>query len=95
MPLVFADPSERSYPLDPLSFRSVFQFAPFKALGGVATSSTTSGADLLVSGVGGAGTAEVHKYRLDRARPEDKALSAKLLGKVDFLAGGAGTVGGD
>ncbi|HZA09471.1 multicopper oxidase domain-containing protein [Mycobacterium sp.] len=64
-------------------FASIASFAPFvgpAAAAGlrVATTSTTTGAHLLVSGAGPAGS-EVRKYGLVRADPQAKTLSPNLL----------------
>jgi hypothetical protein len=48
----------------------------------VATTSTTTGADLLVSGVAGGKTARVVKYSLVRPNPNAVTLEAKQLGEV-------------
>ena len=67
-----------------LSFREIASFAPFDGTAGVrvATTSTTTGADLLVSGVSAQGMASVQKY--DFTRPDAKAtvLQAVKLGDV-------------
>jgi hypothetical protein len=77
-----------------LAFRPVLRFRPFKGGVGVATTSTTTGADLLVSGDPGGGRAEVRKYQL-RAQPKATTLSAKLVGTIDSRKGKPGAVGGD
>ena len=65
-------------------FREIASFAPFDGTAGVrvATTSTTTGADLLVSGVSAQGMASVQKY--DFTRPDAKAtvLQAVKLGDV-------------
>ncbi|MFD0360348.1 multicopper oxidase domain-containing protein [Nocardia sp. GCM10030253] len=68
---------------DTVSFREITSFAPFGVGAGVrvATTSTTSGADLLVSGVAVNGT-EVRKYGLGRAGPDATTLTPTLLNTV-------------
>ncbi|MFQ6399044.1 multicopper oxidase domain-containing protein [Nocardia sp. KC 131] len=63
-----------------VSFREITSFVPFVGGAGVqvATTSTTSGADLLVSGRAGTGT-EVRKYGLGRAEPDATTLTPTLL----------------
>jgi FtsP/CotA-like multicopper oxidase with cupredoxin domain len=65
-----------------VAFAQTASFAPFTGGGPkgvtVATTSTTAGADLLVSG-GNAGAAEVRKYGLGRAAPDAKTLTPTLL----------------
>jgi hypothetical protein len=81
------------------TFREVGSFSPFDGTSGtrVATTSTTTGAHLLVSGVPSQGkTASVLKY--DFVRPDAKAttLSAIRLGEVSSGAGSQPAIlGGD
>lgn len=74
-------------------FREIASFTPFDGTAGtrIATTSTTTGADLLVSGVSAQGVASVQKY--DFARPDPKAttLQPVKLGEV-AAAAPAGTV---
>ncbi|MBX3170217.1 MAG: multicopper oxidase domain-containing protein [Candidatus Eremiobacteraeota bacterium] len=72
----------------PIQFRQVLGFTPFQAGVSLATTSTTEGADLLVSGPN-----QVRKYQLRRAHPKANVLAAKLLGEVD--SGPTATLGGD
>ena len=81
------------------TFREIASFNPFDGTSGtrVATTSTTSGANLLVSGVAPQGTrASVLKY--DFIRPDDQAttLTAMRLGEVHSAAGSQPAIlGGD
>jgi hypothetical protein len=87
-----------SHHLGPVSFQPVVKFTPFEAGQGVsvATTSTIAGADILVSGrAGNKGPNEVRKYKVARPKPKVAKLSATLLGKVESVAGGQGTLGGD
>jgi FtsP/CotA-like multicopper oxidase with cupredoxin domain len=66
-------------------FREVASFEPFAGSAGtrVATTSTTIGAHLLVSGVAAGGTnASVLKYELVRPNPQSTTLQAVRLGQV-------------
>jgi FtsP/CotA-like multicopper oxidase with cupredoxin domain len=66
-------------------FREIASFKPFDASAGVrvATTSTTTGANLLVSGVATGGTdASVFKYELVRLSPQSTTLQAVRLGQV-------------
>ena len=80
-------------------FREIASFKPFDGSSGtrVATTSTTTGAHLLVSGVSAPGKdASVLKYEL--VRPNDRAttLEARRLGKVYVGPGSQPAVlGGD
>lgn len=56
----------------------------------VATTSTTTGADLLVSGTGPRGP-EVRKYGLGRPHPAAKTLAPNLLTTLPRLPAGAAT----
>jgi hypothetical protein len=72
-----------------VDFRQTASFAPFT--GGapgvsVATTSTTAGADLLVSGAGAQG-AEVRKYGLARPDPQANTLAPKLLTTLPPIPG--------
>lgn len=67
------------------SFEEMASFQPFGQGGGVsvATTSTTDGADLLVSALSsGGGEASVLRFRLDRNNKAATALSATLLGAI-------------
>ncbi|MET0704945.1 MAG: copper oxidase, partial [Mycobacterium sp.] len=75
-----------------VTFAQTASFAPFAgATPGltVATTSTTSGADLLVSGTA-QGAAEVRKYSLGRAAPEVTALVPTLLTMLPAVPGMTG-----
>ncbi len=66
-------------------FREIASFEPFNGSGGtrVATTSTTTGANLLVSGVAAGGTdASVFKYELVRPNARSTTLQAVRLGQV-------------
>src|SRR5262245_37151725 len=66
-------------------FREVAEFKPFDGSAGtrVATTSTTTGADLLVSGVAAGGTdASVLKYEFVRPDAQSKTLQAVRLGQI-------------
>jgi hypothetical protein len=83
---------------DAVAFAQTASFAPFS--GGapgvtIATTSTTSGADLLVSGMAQGG-AEVRKYGLSRVAPEATTLSPTLIATLPALPGvtGPGPLGG-
>jgi hypothetical protein len=73
-------------------FREIAAFTPFEGTAGVrvAATSTTTGADLLVSGVSAQGAAIVQKYDFARADPKATTLQPVKLG--DVAAGVAGTV---
>ena len=74
-------------------------FNPFGAASGVsvATTSTMSGADLLVSGVSPQDrTVEVRKYQLVRTNADAVALAGRAPGKIASAAGSVPYVlGGD
>ena len=80
-------------------FREVASFSPFDGASGtrVATTSTTSGANLLVSGVSPHDTAVlVLKYELVRPDSHGAMLEAALLGEVTAVKGsGPAILGGD
>jgi hypothetical protein len=66
-------------------FHEIAEFKPFDGAGGarVATTSTTTGANLLVSGVAAGGTdASVLKYELVRPNAQATTLQAMRLGQV-------------
>jgi hypothetical protein len=79
------------------AFREIASFNPFDGASGtrVATTSTTTGAHLLVSGVQGQSTSVV-KYDFVRPEPQAKTLEARRLGEV-FSAPGSqpAVLGGD
>ncbi len=72
-------------------FREIASFAPFEGTGGVhvATTSTTTGAELLVSGVSAQGVASVARYDFNRSDPKATTLKAVKLADV-ASAGAAG-----
>jgi hypothetical protein len=80
------------------TFSEIASFRPFEGGSGVsvATTSTTVGSDLLVSGLFEGKTAQVRKYGLIRPEPEAITLVAKQLNMVvsDGVSGLAG-LGGD
>ena len=65
-------------------FHEIAAFAPFEGATGtrVATTSTTTGANLLVSGVAGGTDASVLKYELVRPDAQSTTLRAVQVGKV-------------
>lgn len=77
-----------------VEFAQIASFEPFSGVQpgvSVATTSTTVGADLLVSGASG-GNTEVRKYFLGRPAPEATTLAPTLLTTLPPLAGVSGTV---
>lgn len=72
-----------------VTFARTASFDPFRGGVTVATTSTTSGADLLVAGAG-----EVRKYALGRAAPDAKTLSPTLLATLPRLPGTPGALAG-
>lgn len=90
------NPSEHAHGT---SFREIASFAPFDGAAGVrvATTSTTSGADLLVSGASAADKgARVVKLELVRRNPEAATLEPARLGEVTAVAASQPPVlGGD
>lgn len=73
-----------------VQFTEAASFAPFGGSSGVsvATTSTTTGADLLVSGVSGDDSAvQVRKYRFARPDPAATTLQAAEIGEVASAAG--------
>jgi FtsP/CotA-like multicopper oxidase with cupredoxin domain len=75
---------------DPITFNPVADFSPFAGSSGarVATTSTTYGADLLVSGVTpGNKEVQVIKYRLARPSPSAVSLQAVREGEVESASG--------
>ncbi|MDT5312460.1 MAG: hypothetical protein QOE74_1480 [Mycobacterium sp.] len=69
-------------------YAQIASFAPFPGGRGVAvaTTSTTVGADVLVSGVTPAG-AEVRKYTLERKTPDATTVDSKLLATLPAIPG--------
>jgi hypothetical protein len=80
-------------------FREIASFEPFSDSGGtrVATTSTTNGANLLVSGVASGGTdASVIKFDFVRPNAQSTTLQAVRLGQVWSGKGASpATLGGD
>ncbi|MEV0296164.1 multicopper oxidase domain-containing protein [Nocardia sp. NPDC050710] len=79
-----------------VSFREITSFVPFAdGAGGtgvrVGTTSTTSGADLIVSGSAADGT-EIRKYRLGRADPQATTVIPTLSSTVRILPARTGPV---
>ncbi len=81
------------------TFASIAQLQPFDEASGVqvATTSTTTGADLLVSGISRADrSVQVRKYKLFKSAADATTLQAKEIGKVSSSSGAfASTLGGD
>lgn len=67
-------------------FRQIASFSPFAGAARVATTSTTSGADLLVSGRS-ANTIHIEKYRFTRSSPQARVLTATPMHAVWSEAG--------
>lgn len=81
-----------------VKFTETASFEPFAGSKGVtvAATSTTTGADLLVSGVVGGTTAEVRKYQFVRPTPKATMLEARRLSDVASAPSGApNALGGD
>ena len=79
-------------------FREIASFTPFNGKAGtrVATTSTTEGAHLLVSGASAQGNAGIAKYDFQRADDSATTLRAVRLGDVTAVAGSQpATLGGD
>jgi FtsP/CotA-like multicopper oxidase with cupredoxin domain len=80
-------------------FTDIAHFTPFGPASGVrvATTSTTVGADLLLSGASQAdGTVRVRKYQLVKPSPEADTLVARQIGEVGSIEGAfPGFLGGD
>jgi FtsP/CotA-like multicopper oxidase with cupredoxin domain len=75
---------------DPITFSAVSDFTPFVGSSGVrvATTSTTAGADLLVSGVASGGkSVQVVRYRLVRPNPKAVVLQPVSEGNVESASG--------
>jgi FtsP/CotA-like multicopper oxidase with cupredoxin domain len=81
------------------AFREIASFNPFEGTSGtrVATTSTTTGADLLVSGVAAQGrSASVVRYEFARPSAQATTLQARRLGEVFSAAGSQpAMLGGD
>ncbi|MEV2219425.1 multicopper oxidase domain-containing protein [Nocardia vinacea] len=71
-----------------VAFREIASFVPFTGGVRVGTTSTTSGADLLVSGQAGNG-GEIRKFGLDRADPHATTLTPTLLSTIPAPTGPA------
>lgn len=78
-------------------FAEIAGFTPFEGGSGVrvATTSTTTGGNLLVSGMSAEGSAELRKYELVRPEPDAAVLSANQLSAVLSGEGSQPTLGGD
>jgi hypothetical protein len=73
-----------------VDYYEIANFSPFGGKSGVnvATTSTTSGADLLVSGISTEdNTVEVLKYQLVRPTGDASALEAESVGKLSSMEG--------
>ena len=95
-PAMYLAPADHS-PI--VGFSEMASFTPFDGEAGVtvATTSTTHGADLLVSGVSARDkTAQVAKYQLVRPSPQATNMLVKKIGTVVSKAGSVPNVlGGD
>ncbi|WP_327101291.1 multicopper oxidase domain-containing protein [Nocardia vinacea] len=69
-----------------VAFREIASFVPFTGGVRVGTTSTTSGADLLVSGQAG-NAGEIRKFGLDRADPHATTLTPTLLSTIPAPTG--------
>jgi hypothetical protein len=80
------DPQEHDYAV---GFGEVARFSPLGDASGVrvGTTATTTGADLLVSGVRDGRTVQVVKYDLVRASPNASTLAAKQLDRIESTLG--------
>ncbi len=80
------DPSQHHH----VDFREIAAFTPFDGTAGtrVAVTATTTGADLLVSGVSAQGVASVQKYDFARADPKATTLQPVKLGEIAAAAPG-------
>jgi FtsP/CotA-like multicopper oxidase with cupredoxin domain len=81
-----------------VDFKEAASFAPFGGGSGVsvATTSTTIGADLLVSGVSADdNVVQVRKYQLVRPSPDAPMLDAKQIGQIASEGSGPSVLGGD
>jgi hypothetical protein len=96
-PKVYLESSSAHNP-NPI-FTDIAQFQPFEITAGVnvATTSTTVGADLLVSGISRADkSVKVRKYQLFRPTAESSTLVPKQVNEVSSGAGSfANALGGD
>ena len=81
-----------------VDFKEAASFTPFGGDSGVsvATTSTTIGADLLVSGVAeGDNAAQVLKFQLVRPSPDAPMLDAKQIGQFASEGSVPSVLGGD
>ncbi len=96
-PKIYLDSAMQHTPV--VDFTEAASFTPFGGASGVsvATTSTTSGADLLVSGVSPQdGTVQILKYQFVRPTPAASMLQAVQLGQVASAAGALpAMLGGD
>ncbi len=79
-------------------FAEMARFTPFgpDAHGvSVATTSTTSGADLLVGAAAGQGRTTVRRFSMERADKADKTLTPSTLGDLAVESAGTVVLGGD
>ncbi|MGE0273183.1 MAG: multicopper oxidase domain-containing protein [Alphaproteobacteria bacterium] len=85
------NPSKHNAP----TFREIANFKPFDGGARVAATSTTEGANLVVSGVSG-GQSKVQKFAFEQSKSQPKMLEAKRIGEIATLSGTqAATLGGD
>ena len=86
------NPSKHEAPI----LREIASFTPFDSGGTrVAATSTTEGANLVVSGVSG-GSARVQKFEFQQSASQPKMLEANKTGEVATVAGSrAAVLGGD
>jgi FtsP/CotA-like multicopper oxidase with cupredoxin domain len=78
-------------------FREMAGFTPFSGGGTVtvAATSTTTGADLLVTGTGADGRARLARYGFSRPAPDARTLDAVILGETAPADAAAFALGGD
>lgn len=78
-------------------FREMAGFTPFAGGGAVtvAATSTTTGADLLVSGTGADGKARLARYGFSRPAPDARTLDAVILGETAPAEADVFGLGGD
>jgi hypothetical protein len=81
-----------------VDFTEAASFTPFGEGSGVsvATTSTTTGADLLVSGVSADdGNVQIRKFQLVRPSPDAGMLDAKQIGQIVSAGSTPSVLGGD
>jgi hypothetical protein len=80
------------------SFTEMTSFTPFSGNSqklSVATTSTTEGADLLVSSLSVEGKARLLRFQLVRASETASSLTTNLVGEIALEGQGAVNLGGD